>query len=80
MKENDKSLFRFSDMRQVVSNLPTPVESSKVRLSRRTLNRSNAIKKARSEVFSSFQDFAVNSDEQEQLSFEKLQDELENNL
>jgi len=59
MKENDKSLFRFSDMRQVVSNLPTPVESSKVRLSRRTLNRSNAIKKARSEVFSSFQDFAV---------------------
>jgi len=80
MKENDKSLFRFSDMRQVVSNLPTPVESSKVRLSRRTLNRSNAIKKARSEVFSSFQDFAVDSDEQEQLSFEKLQDELENNL
>ncbi|EME26682.1 phospholipid/glycerol acyltransferase family protein [Galdieria sulphuraria] len=74
------SVFRFSDMRQVVSNLPTPLESSKVKISRRNLYRSNALKKARNAVFSSFQDFSVDPEDLESLSFHKLQEELDNNL
>lgn len=80
MQQKDSSVFRFSDMRKVVSDLPTPVESSKIRLSRRNLYRSNALKKARNAVFSSFQDFSVDAEDSESLSFYKLQEELENNL
>eukprot|EP00871_Galdieria_phlegrea_P001921 jgi/Galph1/272/GphlegSOOS_G5061.1 len=72
--------FRFAYMRQVVASLPSPLETAKVKLSNKNIQRTAALSKASHAVFSSFPDFSLEPNGLESESFQKLQEELDANL